>query len=69
MHKYIPFITFDQKYEIVVFMCLSLDFDLFSRTTWPILTRLGTNHLGGRGFRIVQMKDNTPAQGEIIAKQ
>jgi hypothetical protein len=28
----------------------------FCRTTWPILTRLGTNHPLGRGFKFVQMK-------------
>jgi hypothetical protein len=28
----------------------------FSRTTWPILTRLGTNHTWERGFKFLQMK-------------
>jgi hypothetical protein len=41
----------------------------FSRTTGPILTRLGTNHPWGRGFKFVQMKGIAPLQGEIIAKQ
>jgi hypothetical protein len=27
-------------------------FDFFSRTTGPILTRLGTNHLWGEGFQV-----------------
>jgi hypothetical protein len=34
-------------------VCLSVNFyifDFFSRTTGPILTKLGTNHPGGRGF-------------------
>jgi hypothetical protein len=42
---------------------------IFSRTTVPILTRLGKNHPSVRGFRIVQMKGNSPVQGEIIAKE
>jgi hypothetical protein len=29
---------------------------LFSRTTGPILTRLGTNHPWGRGFKVIQTK-------------
>jgi hypothetical protein len=43
--------------------------NLFSRTIGPILTRLGTNHPWGRGFKFVQMKGIAPLQGEIIAKQ
>jgi hypothetical protein len=34
-------------------------FDFFSRTTGPILTRLGTNHPWGRGFKFLQMKGIT----------
>jgi hypothetical protein len=41
----------------------------FSRTTWPILTRLGINCPWGRGFKFVQMKGIVPLQGEIIAKE
>jgi hypothetical protein len=37
----------------------------FSITTGPIVTRLGTNHPGGRGFRFVQMKGTALLQGEI----
>jgi hypothetical protein len=44
-------------------------FDFFSRTTGPILTRLGTNHPWGRGIKFVQMKEITLLQGEIIAKE
>ena len=44
-------------------------FDFFSRTTGPILSRLGTNHPWGRGFRIVEMKGNDLAEGEVIAKE
>jgi hypothetical protein len=29
---------------------------LFSRTTGPILTRLGTNHPWGRAFKVIQKK-------------
>jgi hypothetical protein len=43
-------------------------FDFFSRTSGPILTRLGTNHPWGRGFKFVQMKGNALFKGEIIAK-
>jgi hypothetical protein len=41
----------------------------FSRTTGPILTRLGTNHPWGRGFKFVQMKRIALLQGEIMAKE
>jgi hypothetical protein len=40
-----------------------------SRTTGPILSKLGTNHPWGRGFKFVQIKGIAPLQGEIIAKQ
>jgi hypothetical protein len=40
-----------------------------SRTTGPILTRLGTNHPWGRGLEFVQMKGIVPLQGEIIVKE
>jgi hypothetical protein len=38
---------------------------IFSRTTRPILTRLGTNHPWG----VIQMKGIALLQGEIIAKE
>jgi hypothetical protein len=38
------------------------------RTTGPILTKLGTNHPWGRGFKLIQMKGIAPLQREIIAK-
>jgi hypothetical protein len=41
---------------------------IFSRTTGPILTRLGINYPWGRGLKFVQMKGIAPLQGEIIAK-
>jgi hypothetical protein len=41
----------------------------FSRTTGPILTRLGINHPWGRGLKFVQMKGVVSLQGEIIAKE
>jgi hypothetical protein len=41
---------------------------IFSRTTGPILTKLGTNCHWGRGFKIVQMKSNVLSQWEIIAR-
>jgi hypothetical protein len=44
-------------------------FDFFSRTTGPILTKLGTNHPWGREFKFVQMKGIAPLQEEIIAKE
>jgi hypothetical protein len=44
-------------------------FDFFSRTTGPILTRLGTNHPWVEGFKFIQMKRNALLQGEIIAKE
>jgi hypothetical protein len=34
-----------------------------------ILTRLGTNHPWGKGFKFVHMKGIAPLQGEIIAKE
>jgi hypothetical protein len=49
-------------------VCKLLHSDIFSRTTVPILTRLGTDHLWGRGFKFVQMKGIAFLQGEIIAK-
>jgi hypothetical protein len=33
-------------------------FDFFSRTAGPIVTKVGTNHLWWKGFRIVHMKGN-----------
>jgi hypothetical protein len=42
---------------------------IFSRTTWLILTRLGTNHPWGRGFKGIQTKGIALLQGEIIAKE
>jgi hypothetical protein len=39
-------------------------FDFFSRTTGQNLTRIGTNHPWGIGFKIIQEKGNTLAQGE-----
>jgi hypothetical protein len=42
---------------------------IFSRTTGPILTRLGTNHPWGKEIQIIQMKGIALLQGEIIAKQ
>jgi hypothetical protein len=42
---------------------------LFSRTTGPILTRLGINDPWGREFKFVQMKGIVPLQGEIITKE
>jgi hypothetical protein len=41
----------------------------FSRTTGPILTRLGKNHSLGEGFKLFTMKGIAPLQGEIIAKE
>jgi hypothetical protein len=42
---------------------------IFSRTTGPILTLLGTNHPWGRGFKFVQMKGIALMQGEIMVKE
>jgi hypothetical protein len=53
-------------------VCLYVNFyifDFFSRTTGPILTKLGTNHPWEKGFKFLQMKGITPLQGEIIAKE
>jgi hypothetical protein len=47
-------------------ICLSVNFyifDFFSRTTGPILTKLGTNHPWGRGFKFVQMKGIALSKG------
>jgi hypothetical protein len=41
----------------------------FSRTTGPILTRLGTKHPLAKGIQNCTMKDNPFPQGEIIAKE
>jgi hypothetical protein len=38
----------------------------FSRTN---LTKLGTNHPWGRGFKFIQMKGITLLQREIMAKE
>jgi hypothetical protein len=54
-----------------VCLCPSVNFyifDFFSRTTLPILTRLGTNHPLGREFKFVQTKGIALLQGELIAK-
>jgi hypothetical protein len=41
---------------------------IFSKTTGPILTRLGTNHPWWREFKFLQMTGIAPLQEEIIAK-
>jgi hypothetical protein len=41
----------------------------FSRTTGPILTRLGTNHPWVKGIEVFQRKGIAPLPGEIIAKE
>jgi hypothetical protein len=41
----------------------------FSRTTGPILTRLGTNHPWVKVIQICSKKGDNPLQGEIIAKE
>jgi hypothetical protein len=41
----------------------------FSRTTLPILTRLGTSHPWEEGLKLFQIKEIAPLQGEIIAKE
>jgi hypothetical protein len=49
---------------------LSVRLSTFTFSTyWANLGRLGTNHLWGRVFKIVQMMGNALAQGEIIAKE
>jgi hypothetical protein len=40
----------------------------FSRTTGPILTRLGINHPWGRGFKFLEMKGIAFLEGEVKAK-
>jgi hypothetical protein len=54
-----------------VSVCPSVNFYIFdfSRTTRPILTRLGTNHLLGEGFKFLQKKSGALLYGEIIAKE
>jgi hypothetical protein len=42
---------------------------LFSRTTGPILTRLGINHPWGSEFKVIQMKRIDSLQGEMIVKE
>jgi hypothetical protein len=32
----------------------------FSRTTWPILTRLGTNHLWVKGIQVFSNEGDNP---------
>jgi hypothetical protein len=41
----------------------------FSRTTGPILTRLGTSHQGEEGLKFLQTKGIALPQGEIIVKE
>ena len=41
---------------------------LFSRTTCPISTKLGTKHPMKKGIQVFQMKGHTLFQGEMIAK-
>jgi hypothetical protein len=49
----------DRRLSVRLTVCLSVRpsvnfyiFDFFSRTTGPILTRLGTDHLWGKGFQV-----------------
>jgi hypothetical protein len=41
----------------------------FSRTTGPILTRLGASHPWEEGLKFVQIKGIAPLQGEVIGKE
>jgi hypothetical protein len=43
--------------------------NIFSRTTGPSLTKLGTNRPWKRGFKFVQTKGIDLIQGEIIVKE
>jgi hypothetical protein len=36
-------------------------FDFFSRTTWPIVTRLGTNHPWGEGIQVCSNEGDSPS--------
>jgi hypothetical protein len=42
---------------------------MFSRTTGPILTRLGTSHPWEEGLKFVLKKRIAPLQGEVLAKE
>jgi hypothetical protein len=41
---------------------------VFSRTTWPILTRLGTNFPSVKGIQVYSKEGNSPSPRGIIAK-
>jgi hypothetical protein len=42
---------------------------IFSRTTGPILTRLGINHSWRERIQVFLKEGDSPLQGEIIAKE
>jgi hypothetical protein len=59
---------------VLLFVRLSVNFyifDFFSRTNWPILIRLGTNHLLGDGILNCSNEGDCPSpRGDsIIAKE
>jgi hypothetical protein len=77
LRRFLAHLSWKLKWAILIAFCLSsvclsvnfYIFDFFSRTAGPILTKLGTNHPWGTGFKFVQMKGIVPHQGEIIVKQ
>jgi hypothetical protein len=51
--------------SIRMFVCPSVNFhifDFFSRTTGPILTRLGTNHPWVKGIQVYSKEGDSPSQ-------
>jgi hypothetical protein len=64
------------KWAILITGCLSsvrpsvnfYIFDFFSRTTRPILTRLGTDHLWGKGFQVCSNEGDCPSPREDISE-
>jgi hypothetical protein len=44
-------------------------FDFFSRTTMPILTKLGTNYPLVQGIKVCSRDEDSPSPREMIAKE
>jgi hypothetical protein len=65
-----------RRHSVRLSLCLSVRpsvnfyiFDFFSRTTWPILTRLGTNHLWVEGIQVSSNEVDNPCSGGDNSKR
>jgi hypothetical protein len=67
-YQFLAHLSWKLKWAILIArcpsVCLSVNFyifDFFSRTTGPILTRLGTNHPWGEGIQVCSNEGDHPS--------